>query len=268
MKFQFREHQLVQVLLLNTYKITLKYKGTNYFGWQSQNDQVTIQGELNKALIKLSKSQNVKTLGSGRTDAGVHALAQIVKAEISIDIEDKALMRGLNSLLPEDIRVTDCESCSNDFHPVFHAKSKNYRYLFTLEDLTPFNQDNIVKYPHRSFDEKLFKEALALFVGEHDFQNYFCVGTEVKTTTRTIYEAKLEKVDREFVDGEQNVFILNITGSGFLKQMVRLIVGALFHAASGKVSIESIKDSLIHKIDKKLGPVAPAEGLYLASVSY
>ncbi len=257
---------------LISFKCTLEYKGTHYHGFQYQNDQKTIQGELNQVLQQMVKSDDFKTLGSGRTDAGVHALEQIVKIDLPLEMNGTQLMRALNAQLPRDIRVKDCVECKADFHPILHAEWKEYLYLFTTRrDLSCFEADAVVSCPY-DFHWEMMDKVCEAYKGEHDFQNYFCVGTQTPSTVRTIYECQL---DRRIPEGrfEQmmlggDYFAFRVRGSGFLKQMVRLMVSVLWNVGRGKVDFETFKRSLSEPMTQHLAPVAPPQGLYLAQVSY
>lgn len=213
-----------------------------------------------------------RTIGSGRTDAGVHALAQVVKLETEASIPDQALLKGLNSLLPQDIKVLDIEQVATEFHPIFSAQSKEYWYLFSLGKYSsPFESSMITKI-HGQLDFEKLQEACRLFVGRHDFSHYFCVGTETKTTIREIYECEVVSVEQEghwaqlCLSGPY--FYFKIRGNGFLKQMVRLIVGTALKCAKGQLELSEIKSSLADGERQHLAPVAPAQGLYLAQVFY
>ncbi len=256
---------------MNFYKVVAEYKGTNYSGWQVQpGDRKTIQGEINKALIKISKSDKVHTIGSGRTDAGVHALHQVFRAEIAIKIPAGALKKALNSLLPEAIRIKEVQESDEDFHPVFQAEKKEYKYVFSLQaNSSPFASELITNY-RQDLDIVLMQKACEAFLGKHDFINYQCTGTEVASTIRNIKEIEIEK----FVSTGHwssycpEYYVLRIVGNGFLKQMVRLIMGCLISAGKGRVTIEDIESSFGEKLKDRLGPVAPPQGLYLSAVWY
>lgn len=256
---------------MSIYKITIQYKGTNYQGFQIQNNGQTIQGVLNSALGILAKSEEVKTIGSGRTDAGVHALGQIVRVEIPLEIPEMGLLKGLNAHLPTDIRVSHVQKCAEDFHPIFHAQSKEYNYVFCLGEIqSPFSKDLMTQFP-KDLDIELMNQAAKLFCGTHDFLNYQCTGTDVATTTRRIDVCEIIPCQstnhwRHF---EENYYVLKIVGNGFLKQMVRLIMGALIAVGRGKVTLEEVKASLTgNPLQNRLGPTAPAQGLYLVEVHY
>ena len=253
------------------YKLLIQYRGTSFGGWQVQDSKTrTIQGEINSAFFKMTKLENFKTIGSGRTDAGVHALGQVIRLETNAQIPKEGLLKGLNDLLPSEIRVMKVEMTTNSFHPIFSAKMKEYNYLFSKNELSPFISDLCTQY-RGGLNLDLLVSGLELLKGEHDFVNYFCVGTEVKTTKRTIFECELTHVnDQKFWDISmpESIFCIKIVGSGFLKQMVRLLVGGLWAVAAEKVSLREFEDSLKIQSPQKLAPPAPPQGLYLKSVTY
>lgn len=255
---------------MNTYKITIQYKGTRYQGFQVQSQGATIQGELNNALAILAKTVDVKTLGSGRTDAGVHALGQVVRIEIPVFIPAESLIKAMNSHLPHDIRVIDAEICDREFHPIFSAKSKEYNYVFSTEKtMTPFADELVTHFPY-NLNVELMKEGCKLFCGEHDFINFQCTGTDVGSTVRQIERCELihYNSDGHWQSLLDNYYVLKIVGNGFLKQMVRLIMGALISLGKEKISLEDIKKSLNTPLKNRLGPTAPPQGLYLKKVHY
>lgn len=255
------------------YKLVVSYKGTNYYGWQIQKTlKNTIQGTLNRALQSICKSNDIKSLGSGRTDAGVHAIAQVVKVSIPIRLPEIALKKALNSFLPDSIRVKHSEFCEEAFHPVFHAKNKEYIYLFSNEtDVGPFSPELITNFKYE-LDIEIMKKACRLFIGKHDFSNFFCTGTDVKSTIREIFECELIEYDSTKLDSIWNQgmksYLFRVRGSGFLKQMVRLMVGSLFSIGSNKIDLYDLKDALEDKERGKVGAVAPPQGLYLKEVTY
>jgi tRNA pseudouridine38-40 synthase len=258
---------------MNNYKLLVRYCGAGFLGWQVQSGAgKTIQGELNSALKKICKSEEITTIGSGRTDASVHALGQVVRAHIPLDIESVALKKGLNSLLSDSIEVLHVEECSLDFHPIFSAKSKVYKYIFCLSsNKDPFLKNLITFFP-RELDIETMNEGAKLFEGSHNFQNYFCVGTPVKSYDREIYHCEISPLKNHKSSfwnvSRVNCFVLEIHGNGFLKQMVRLIMGHLFKVGEGKMALEEIEYSLENSLEKHLAPVAPPEGLYLSEVFY
>ena len=256
---------------MNIYKLIIRYNGARYKGWQVQNgDFKTVQGELVKALEKLTKGKMVKVLGSGRTDTGVHALGQVVRIEIDLDLEAEKLIKAINSNIPDDIEVIELEKVTDNFHPVRDAIKKEYRYYFTTgKSKQPFLKDFLAQFPFE-IDENLMKECCKLIIGEQDFQNFFCTGTEINSTIRTIFECELKKFKGEgpLMHMVDEYYEFRIVGSGFLKQMVRLIVGGFCAVASGRKTLDELKESLKVASEHKLGPTAPASGLYLHSVTY
>lgn len=254
-----------------SYKLTICYQGAAYEGWQIQPEpHKTIQGFLNFALKKIAKSENVVTLGSGRTDSGVHALAQVVHARLPIELDENALKKALNSHLPKTIRVIVSLRCDKSFHPIRDAISKRYDYLlYEGEDLPPFFH-GVVTQVRGLCDWARVESALSQFVGEHDFVNFSTKGTEVTTTVRNIFKAELLETlpQGHFLTDSMGLRIISVKGNGFLKQMVRLIVGTALAAGFGKISNNDIVDYLKEKKQDKLSAVAPADGLYLANVEY
>ena len=255
----------------NYFKLNLSYHGENYLGWQKlKTHKNTIQGVLEKAIESASGRAITHSIGAGRTDAGVHALGQIARVELDRDYPLQMFTKGVNNHLPSDIRVLNAVKVDESFHPVFGAKKKEYRYIIGQKSGRPFF-DKTYHYYSRSVDEGLLLRGAKLFEGAHDFCNYFCVGTEVKSTVREVYQCVFERVgevDLGKVTLKGDFFQLRIVGNGFLKQMVRLIMGSLFALNEGKASLEDIENSLKVKISRKLGATAPPEGLYLKSVSY
>lgn len=255
---------------MNIYKITVQYKGTAYLGFQVQAQGRTVQGEINSALKILSKSDEIKTVGSGRTDSGVHALAQVMKLEIPVDIPVGNLVRAMNANLPDDIRVIEAELATPDFHPIFSAKSKEYNYVFTTEEIiSPFANELVTQFPF-ALDIELMKKGCQIFCGEHDFINYQCVGTEVESTVRKVFSCELIHCAStgHWAHLLGNYYVLKVEGNGFLKQMVRLLMGALLSLGKGKITLEDLEKSLTTPLKNRLGATAPPQGLYLKKVHY
>lgn len=251
------------------YKILISFKGTRYLGWQIQKDfEPTVQGEFNKACCKVFKSNEIHTIGSGRTDTGVHSLGHIVKLEAPFFIEYENLKKALNTNLPDDIRVLNVEKSDSEFLPTNHAKQKTYKYLFTnKKDLNPFTSDLVANCPFE-LDFELMKKACILFIGKHDFKDFQCTGSDVSSTVREIFSCSLSYHETNFHGIVSGHWVLEVTGNGFLKQMVRLIVGCLWNIGRGKTTLDSLEESLDRPLGKRLGAVAPACGLYKISVEY
>lgn len=240
-------------------------------GFQVQSIGRTIQGELNQALKILSKSDEVKSIGSGRTDAGVHAHGQVVRIEIPVDIPPASLIRAINSHLPFDIRVIEAAYCTLDFHPIFSASSKEYNYVFSnKKSISPFAHDLITLFPFE-LDIELMKKGCQLFCGQHDFINFQCTGTDVDSTIRKIFSCELvhHRSSGHWGHVIDEYYVFRIVGNGFLKQMVRLAMGAIWNLGRGKITLENLEESLKGgPLLKRLGATAPPQGLYLIEVHY
>ena len=255
--------------MIHHYKIILQYKGTRYLGWQVQPESagLTVQGELNRALQVISKSEKVRSMGAGRTDAGVHALGQVAKVGIELQIAPENLVKALNVNLPDDIRAISCEVSDEEFFPTVHAKSKEYHYRFTCSrTFTAFQNDLIQNHPFELDLEKM-RAACKILIGQHDFTNFYCEGTEVASNVREIYECEILEISQ----GDWMLpshYVFRIVGNGFLKQMVRLLMGAVWNVGRGKISLEDFKSALGPTRVQRLGPVAPPNGLYMVRVNY
>jgi len=241
------------------YRITLAYDGADYFGWQTQAGQPTIQSVTNGALEKLEGGA-VTTHAAGRTDAGVHAEGQVVSFRLSRGWEGGDLRRALNGNLPPDIRVIDAAPADEEFHARFDAKGKTYRYqIYLAEVMSPFLIRYAWHYPYTLDMERLAEDGMAL-VGERDFTAFTVVDCEAKTLTRTITEVGVER--------EGDLLKLFFTGDGFLRYQVRTMVAALVDANRGRLKAESVSELIKSKDRALAGAPAPARGLTLMKVGY
>lgn len=255
--------------MIHYYQLTIQYKGTRFLGWQIQPEGagLTVQGELNKALEVISKAK-AQSIGSGRTDAGVHALGQVVKVAIELKIPPENLLKALNGNLSEDIRVIEAKESTYEFRPTVDAVSKEYHYRFTSNrQATALQNDLIANYPFE-LDLNKMNEACKLLVGEHDFMNYFCQGTEVSSTVRTIFECEIFEIPQGDWGMLPPHYVFRVLGNGFLKQMVRLLMGAVWNVGRGKISLKDFEASLSSKASERLGATAPPQGLYMVRVNY
>lgn len=255
---------------MNYYKAIVFYKGTKFSGWQKQIDGFTIQGEFERVVAKISNCsiEDIQVISSGRTDAGVHALNQVVKISTPLQINPENFLKGINSLIHEDIVVKSMEEVSESFQPVFDVKIKEYQYYFSTQAIiNPHFQESVVFYKHHLDFEKM-KEACKLFEGEHDFVNFHTVGTPYKTTVRHIFSCQIEKVESDFLEFPAQTFVLKICGDGFMKQMVRLIMAAIWQVGSGKRDLLELSEYLKVSKSDKFAPTAPAHGLFLVRVTY
>lgn len=257
---------------MNTYKVTFSYNGTGFFGWQKQVDQKSIQGEIEKVVLKISKSKNtqdIQVVGCGRTDAGVHAVKQVTRIRMPLSIEEDNLKNALNSLLPNSIKAIEVENVEDDFQPVFDAKLKTYRYVFhTKKEPNPFLKDTVA-YIGRELELDKMNDACKLFIGKHDFEGFSTKGTPVKSTIREVTVCHVFKEQATYGPGLiEDIYIFEVKGSGFLKQMVRLLVSAIWFYAEGKITKEDILTQLSNPSENKIAPTAPPQGLYLFDVQY
>jgi tRNA pseudouridine38-40 synthase len=243
-------------------KIQLSYDGTDYHGWQVQPGLATIQGTLEEVISRI-EGKPVQVAGSGRTDAGVHALAQVAAFTIENPIPVENLARAMNRLLPRDIRVMRAEEAHTDFHPRFQTKAKTYEYrIFRDEICPPFERRYVYHHPYPLRVEEM-TAAAPLLEGEHDF-TAFAASDERDdwgaSKVRTIFCSRLSK--------ESDRLIYRVTGSGFLKHMVRNIVGVLLETGKGNVDRAGVLARLDPGNTFPAGPTAPSRGLFLISVEY
>ncbi len=253
-------------MLTYRYKIDIKYDGTKYHGWQKQPKQITIQEEIEKVLNSMLKDKDkdisIKVYGSGRTDAGVHAIMQVAHFDFPYKIPLIGFQKGINAKLPFDIKVTNIKYVSKDFHAQYSTHSKRYIYKLSTEEFrNPFKY-NHTGYWHRKINIELIKIAIKDYVGEHDWINFVSTGFQSKTTNRTVYSADVE----EHPEIDEIWFIFS--GNGFLYNQVRIMVGTLLEIGNGIRAIDDIKR--LQNSDKinESHFTAPASGLYLDFVQY
>jgi len=243
-------------------KILLSYDGTDYHGWQVQPGLPTIQGTL-EAVISGIEGRAVQVAGSGRTDSGVHALAQVAAFSIENAIPVDNLRRAVNRLLPRDIRVLHVEEAAPDFHPRFQARRKTYEYrIFRGEICSPFERRYVCHHPYPLAVEEMIGLA-PLLEGDHDFAAFAAADDRDElelSKVRTIFCSRLA------LEGERLIY--RVTGSGFLKHMVRNIVGVLLEAGKGNVDRAGLLARLEPGCAIPPGPTVAARGLFLVSVDY
>lgn len=243
-------------------RIDLAYDGTEYHGWQVQPGLRTIQGELEAAVSGLEGSQ-VGVDGSGRTDAGVHALAQVAAFSISNPIPEANLRKALNRVLPRDIRVNQVEEVHAEFHPRFDAKAKTYEYrIFREEVCPPFERRYVLHHPYPLNERRMISVA-PLLEGEHDFSAFAASDEKDRlghSKVRRVFESRLAA-------GEHHL-VYRIRGSGFLKHMVRNIVGVLIEVGKGNLDADGLRKRLEPNSGISAGPSVPASGLFLIGVEY
>lgn len=238
------------------YLATVSYEGSNYLGFQRQSKGKTIQGEIEKAILKMTKIKH-EIHPSGRTDRGVHALEQTFHFDSQLDINVDAWKVGINRRLPKDILILSIDIVDNSFHARYDAHKKTYRYLISKQELSVFDVNYAVYI--KNFDINKIIDAPKYLEGTHDFKG-FCQFENNKSTIRTIYNLKIEETDKHY--------IIEISANGFLKYMVRSIVGLLIQIATGKANIDQISKVLNTQDRKYAATTAQPQGLYLVNVDY
>lgn len=240
-------------------KLTVSYDGTDFSGWQKQNDLITVQGVVEDALTKIT-GEKTSVVGSGRTDAGVHAEGQVASFKTRSEIPPERFAVALNTALPFGVKALKSELADDDFNARRNAKLKTYRYSIYNSDIEEPLKERYKSRVYGKLDEETMREAAKIFVGEHDFKAYAASGYSAKTTVRTIYSLDV------IHDGENYDFV--VTGSGFLYNMVRIIAGTLIAAGSGKITLKDVSNALISGKRHKDIKTMPAKGLCLVKVKY
>ena len=247
--------------MARTIKITVAYDGTDFVGWQRQANGVSIQGLIEDALEKIH-GRAVAVAGAGRTDSGVHALAQVAGFTLERPMAPDVLVRALNAHLPDAIRVTAADEVPASFHPRFAARSKTYRYRMLNSDVaSPFERRYAWHVPG-PLDLEAMSAAARLLEGEHDFAAFQAAGSDVATTVREILSSRVAACP------QPGLVTYEITGTGFLRHMVRTIVGTLVEIGRGRRPADSIAQLLVVGDRALAGPTAPAAGLFLVGVHY
>ncbi len=241
-------------------KIIIEYDGTNYSGWQVQPRGLTIQGMIEEKLTLLT-GERIHLIGAGRTDAGVHALSQVANFKTESQMNIRTVQRALNSLLPSDIVIRKVEEVKEDFHARKNSGSKIYEYRILNQDLRSVFHRGFVWHIPQKLDLREMKKATRELIGEHDFSCFRSVGSPTRTAVRRVITAEWKR-------SREGLFCLEIEATGFLKQMVRAIVGTLVEVGRGKISSEEFQTILQSKDRKRAGPTAPAHGLFLKEVKY
>ena len=238
------------------YRINIGYNGTFYSGWQIQPDEVTVQGEIEEALSILLKT-NIKIVGSGRTDSGVHARKQVAHFDFNGKIDIDKIKHSLNGILPQDIAINDLMSVDKDFHARFSAKKRYYRYYFSTEK--PAILSNMIYYWPFTMDIKHLRLIFPLFKGKKDYSS-FAKNMDGKNGICQIFNISIRQ--------KYGIFVFEITGNRFLHGMVRAIVGTLLLYERGKLSSDDIVRIFEGKERRLAGPSVPGNALILWDVEY
>lgn len=240
-------------------RLLLEYDGSHFAGWQEQPGQMTIAGSLKEALSIFLREEIKKITASGRTDAGVHALGQVANFHTEQEVDLDKLAFGVSSLLRNKVAVLKAEIVSDDFHSRFNARQKTYMYKILNRRPAPVIDINKVWHIAERLDLDLMRKQSEYLLGEHNFQSFRDTNCGAKTAIRKIYKVQIDKAG--------DIIEIRVTGNGFLKQMVRIIVGTLVEYGLGKRP-DSIQDILQAKRREIAGKTAPAWGLYLEEVWY
>jgi tRNA pseudouridine38-40 synthase len=260
---------------MRTLKLLLQYDGTDYVGWQRQAQGRSVQGELEAALARIEGAP-VTVVGAGRTDAGVHALGQVASLRLRHPIAPATLGRALNATLPPDVRVLAVEDAAPGFHARYGARAKTYAYRLWLGDVVPpFERRYAWHVPYR-LDLDLLRAAARAFEGRHDFAAFGATGSAVAATERTIFSLVVAETPlAEFwhqppgLERARGLLVtITVTGDGFLRHMVRTLVGTLVEVAAGRRDPANIVRALAARDRAAVGPTAPARGLFLVRVDY
>lgn len=241
-------------------RLTIEYDGKNFPGWQSQKEKVSIQTEIENAIKEIT-GEEVKLIASGRTDAGVHALGQVANFHTNTNIATNQIPYAINSKLPKSIVIKKAEEVDERFHARYNCKLKTYRYIINNSEFpSALERYREFHMPYKLDVEKM-KKAVKLFEGEHDFAGFKSSGgSEKKSTVRVLSDCKVIE------NGER--ITIELTGNGFLYNMVRIISGTIVDVGLGKIALEDLEDIINSKDRQRAGKTLPPHGLYLVKVEY
>ncbi|OGP72847.1 MAG: tRNA pseudouridine(38-40) synthase TruA [Deltaproteobacteria bacterium RBG_16_50_11] len=245
---------------MRTIKLTIEYDGTNYQGWQVQPQGSTIQGVIEEKLSVLT-GEKVHLIGAGRTDAGAHASGQVAHFKTESSLKVLTVQKALNSLLPSDMVIRKVEEVDENFHARKSSRSKIYEYRVLNETVrSPFQREYAWHIPY-PLNWGEMKRATKKLIGQHDFSSFRSAGSSTRTSVRKVVRA-------EWKGSRDGLIRFEIEANGFLKQMVRAIVGTLVEVGKGKISAAEFQGIIESKDRKEAGPTAPAHGLFLKEVKY
>lgn len=240
-------------------KLVIEYDGKDFNGWQKQPNKLNIQGEIESVIENITK-EKIELIASGRTDAGVHAIGQVANFKTNSSINIDKIPIAINSQIKNSIRIKSAEEVDERFHSRYNCKRKTYRYIIDNSKYGSAIFRNYTYHLPIKLDVQEMKNAIKYFEGEHDFKAFKSSGTSSKSSVRTIYEAKIKE--------ENENIIIELTGNGFLYNMVRIISGTLVEVGLGKIKASDIPE-IIEKGDRqKAGKTLPPQGLFLVKVEY
>ena len=240
-------------------KLTIEYDGKDFNGWQKQPNKLNIQGEIERAIEEIT-GESINLIASGRTDAGVHSLGQVANFKTSSNIPLEKIPIAINTKLKRSIRIINAEEVNENFHSRYSCKKKTYKYIINNSE----NGTAVYRNLQYNFSQKLneirMNEAMQYFMGEHDFRGFKASGTSSKSSVRKIYSGSVNR--------EKDLIIIQITGNGFLYNMVKIIAGTIVEVELGKIKPEEIEKIIDTGDRQKAGKTLPPQGLYLVSVDY
>jgi tRNA pseudouridine38-40 synthase len=240
-------------------KMIVAYEGTNYFGWQIQPNGITVEEVLNNKLSELL-NESIKIAGASRTDSGVHALGNVAVFNTNTSIPGDKIAFALNIILPEDIRIQGSCEVEGDFHPRFCKSTKTYEYKIINRAFNIPTLRNTAHFVHYPMDVELMRQAAAYLVGKHDFKSFATAKPNVTNTVRELYCILIEEKD--------GIITIQVTGAGFLYNMVRIIAGTLIQVGMKHIRPNEIETILLRGDRKIAGPTAPANGLTLVKIEF
>ncbi len=241
-------------------KLTIEYDGKEFNGWQRQPNKLNIQGTIEKAIERITK-EPVELNASGRTDAGVHALGQVANFKTNSNLPIEKMSIAINTNLKKSIRIQHAEEVDERFHSRLSCKRKTYRYIINNSKYGTAIHRNLETHIPQKLNIEKMQEAAKYFEGEHDFKAFKASGTSNKNSVRTIYKAEVKKMP------EEKIYI-ELTGNGFLYNMVRIIAGTLVDVGLEKIEPEEIKNIIKKQKRELAGKTMPPYGLYLVKVEY
>ncbi len=251
-------------------RLIIEYDGASYHGWQIQKKSETIQGILEDRILKITGEVS-RVIGASRTDSGVHAFGQVATFNTASLFETKTIKTALNALLPKDIRILDASEVGENFHPRKNAVKKSYFYIIANQREPSAFINRYTWFVQKKLALKKMYIAAQTLIGEHDFTSFMGAGSSVKNPIREIFSLeinKLEKIDFMTVSLKGNFIKIIIEANGFLRHMVRNIVGTLVEVGRERISEKCIKDILISCDRRLAGPTAPPNGLFLEKIIY
>jgi len=240
--------------------LIVSYNGANYCGWQKQNNAISIEEVINTKLKELLK-EDICVIGASRTDAGVHAKGNVAVFDTETTTHPEKKAYALNARLPQDIRIQESREVRADFHPRYDKNNKKYSYRILNTKINVPIYNEYTMHASNYLDIELMKNAAQYIVGEHDFKSFCAANTGVKTTVREVYSLEITK-------NNNDIITIEITGNGFLYNMVRIIVGTLIQVGTGKIKPEYVAEIIAAKDRSKAGPTAKAKGLTLEEIYY